>query len=212
MDEQKKVWDSISESWHNHRQRAFPEVEEFAEEVPEANRVLDVGCGNCRQLFPFRQKELFGVDFSEPLLRKGRIYSDKYDLKVELIQSDASGLPFRENSFDVVICIATLHCLEEEKRLMCLKEIKRVLRPSSLAFLSVWNKRQPRFFFSKKDVCIPWCTKGETHLRYYHLFTKGELEKLIRKSGLRPVKTFYDRYKKGFKFLSKNIFSIVKKE
>jgi hypothetical protein len=69
--------------------------------------------------------------------------------------------------------------------------MRRVLRPGSPAFLSVWSLDDPYLEKAlggrpkKPDVEIPWrLPDGTTVPRPYHLFKEGELEGLIIESGL----------------------------
>ena len=65
-----------------------------------------------------------------------------------------------------------------------------MLKPGGEAFITVWNRWQPRYWFQKKSFLRPWKTKGKPLYRYYYLFTYGELEKLVRQAGFTVVKSF----------------------
>jgi tRNA (uracil-5-)-methyltransferase TRM9 len=93
-----------------------------------------------------------------------------------------------------------------------LKELKRVLRPGGEAFITAWNKWQPRFWFKKKDILVPWKRRNKTFYRYYHLFSYGELEKLVKKAGFQEVKLYPEsRYKFPIKLFSRNVCILAKK-
>jgi len=69
--------------------------------------------------------------------------------------------------------------------------MRRVLRPGSPAFLSVWSLDDPYLEKTlggrpkKPDVEIPWQLPDGTAVpRPYHLFKEGELDALIIESGL----------------------------
>ena len=87
-----------------------------------------------------------------------------------------------------------------------------MLKPGGEAFITVWNKWQPRFWLKKKDTLVPWKSKDETINRYYHLFSYGELEKLVRQAGFEVVKSFPEsRYKFPIKTFSRNICLLVRR-
>ncbi len=194
---QQKIWDAIAPRWNDFRQRPLPEIasmlKKFAEEW-KPGRILDIGCGNCRNLilFEYNDFDCYGIDFSEEMLKCAMEYGKKHELKIKIKQAFATELPFPNSSFDYVLSISMLHHLNESERVKAIREIRRVLKPNGKAIIAVWNKLQPRFFFKKKDVTVPWHTKKEVYQRYYHLFTSWELKKLLKKQG--------------FKILQKNIF------
>ena len=93
-----------------------------------------------------------------------------------------------------------------------LSELKRVLKPGGEAFLTVWNRCQPRFWFRKKEVGVPWRAKGQIIYRYYYLFTYWEFERLVKKAGFRVLKAIPEEsYHFPLKFFSRNICLLVKK-
>jgi len=79
-------------------------------------------------------KLLAALDLAKPeqltRSRAERLASED-NLRVELIQGDASRLPFCDESFDVVFHGCLLHHLE--RPLECVNEIRRVLRPGGTA-------------------------------------------------------------------------------
>lgn len=189
---QEEVWNSIAQSWHSFRQKPQPQILHILKEYSEKwkpGKILDIGCGNCRNLIPFEYNDFdcYGVDFSEEMLKCAMEYGKKHRLKIKLKKAYATLLPFETNFFNYVLCISVLHSLNREERTKALKEIKRVIKPNSKAIIVVWNKLQKRFLFRKKDIFIPWHTGETVHQRYYHLFTSWELKKLLKKEGFRVI-------------------------
>ena len=81
-----------------------------------------------------------------------------------------------------------LHHIEKAKaREKSLKEMYRVLKPKGIAFITVWNKLQWKFFFKPKDDYIGWTIKGKTYYRYYHFFSYWELKRLLKEAGFRII-------------------------
>lgn len=187
---QEQVWDAIAKSWYSFRQKPHPEIlhvlKKFSEEWKPA-KILEIGCGNCRNLIPFEYNDFdcYGIDFSEEMLKYAMEYGKKHKLKIKLKQAYATSLPFETNYFDYILCISVLHNLNREDRMKALREIKRVLKPNGTALIAVWNKLQWKFLFRKRDVFIPWHIGNTVHERYYHLFTPFELKKLLKKEGFR---------------------------
>lgn len=91
------------------------------------DKVLDIGCGKGFQLYELQKEcngiEVYGIDISSYAIE-----NSKTEVKSQLIQANASNLPFEDNYFDYVYSINTLHnlpCFELEKALL---EIERVSR------------------------------------------------------------------------------------
>ncbi len=197
QESQQKVWDAIAPKWNDFRQRPIPEIGIQLKRLAETwkpGRILDIGCGNCRNLIPFEYNgfESYGIDFSEEMLKCAMDYGKKHRLKIKIKQAYATDLPFQAQSFDYVLSVSMLHHLNKDERVKAVKEIYRVLKFRGKAAISVWNKLQSRFFFKKRDVFVPWHRGKEIYQRYYHPFTSWELAALLKKAG--------------FKTLEKNIF------
>jgi len=205
MENQREVWDVLAEGWYHFRQRPFPPTVINLSSEWEKGKILDVGCGNCRNLVPFAQQgfDCYGIDFSKEMLKSAQRLLDKNKVKAKLKLGRAEKLPFSSESFDYCLSIAVLHHLKEKEREAALKEIKRVLKKNGKALITVWNKLQWRFVLGKKEQYIPWRKKEKTYWRYYYFFTYWELKKLLEKSGFKIV------YSSGI--FGKNLEFIVKK-
>jgi tRNA (uracil-5-)-methyltransferase TRM9 len=190
MTTNREVFDEIAESWY--RVRHWPLLREDLDALAarwQGGKLLDVGCAHGPDFLPFGQGfELWGVDFSPAMLRQAIKYSTKFNFYVNLVASDAVFLPFPDNTFDWAISVATYHHIKgSDERERALVELKRVLKPNREAFLTVWNRGQPRFWFKSKERQVPWRLKEKTVYRYYHLFSYGELRKLLVKTGWKIV-------------------------
>ncbi|MBN1254705.1 MAG: class I SAM-dependent methyltransferase [Deltaproteobacteria bacterium] len=90
-------------------------------------KVLDVGCGtgNLTKYFSGRQNctMVVGVDISTDMLR---IANDKLE-GVQFLASAIEYLPFKDNSFDVVVGYSVLHHLPDVGKLF--DQVVRVLKP-----------------------------------------------------------------------------------
>jgi tRNA (uracil-5-)-methyltransferase TRM9 len=129
------------------------------------------------------------------------------------VLGDAVHLPYSDETFDRAISVATYHHIKgREGKEAALKELRRVLKPGGEAFITVWNRWQPRFWFSDRETTVPWRTKGKTLHRYYYLFSYAELERLVKKAGFEILKSFPERaYRFPLKLFSRNICLLVRK-
>ena len=147
------------------------------------------------------------------MLKFARKYSQKFNFAVDLSVADVSHLPYPDESFDWAISVATYHHIKgKEERQAALSELRRVLKPGGEAFITVWNRWQPRFWFSRREVAVPWRKKEKTLYRYYYLFSYHELERVVKKAGFEVVKSFPESsYRFPIKLFSRNICLVVKK-
>ena len=97
------------------------------------------------------------------MIRLARKYANKFDFPVNLAVADIGYLPYNNEAFDYIIAVATYHHLKREQQLTAFKELKRVLKPGGTAFITVWNRWQPRSGLRGKKSGCP----GEHSLKYY---------------------------------------------
>ena len=176
---------------------------------------MNLGCAHGPDFLPFKEDfELYGVDYSVEMLKFALKYSKKFAFPVNLATADIRALPYADRAFDYAIAVATYHHIDEkEERLASLRELRRVLRPGGEAFITAWNRWQPRFWFSGKEAMVPWRAKSETLYRYYYLFSYNELERLIIQAGFTVLKSFPEStYRFPLKVFSRNICLLVRKE
>jgi len=194
---QEKVWDILAESWNNFRQKIYEK--ELYHLNWKKGKLLDIGCGNCRNLLPFKNLELYGIDFSSKMLEQSKKFIKKHNLKVNLKKADMKKIPFKDNFFDYCLNINSLHHVNKKNAEKALKEIYRILRKNGQCLISVWNK-YPNFLFRKKETYFTWKQKDKIYRRYYYLYNYFELKKLLLKNKFKIMKSgkIFD---KNIKFL-----------
>jgi ubiquinone/menaquinone biosynthesis C-methylase UbiE len=193
--------------------------------LPKPSRdslLLDLACGNARHAIYFNEKyqlRTIAIDFSTQLLKlaKSRVSLSKSGHMVALINGDASNIPLRQKSVKYVLYIAAIHHLPiASERLKSMQELSRILGHKGRAVVTVWRKWQRRFapFFIKEhlrhplagktsedqgDIYIPWkSSHGAIAVsRFYHLFSKRELKKLLSKGGFKIIKISKSSKKAG---------------
>ncbi|MFC1939425.1 class I SAM-dependent methyltransferase [Chloroflexota bacterium] len=210
----RSVFDQIAPGWYDFRHWSIfrSELEALAQRWQKGS-LLNIGCAHGPDFLPFRQNfDLHGVDFSTRMISLARKYSQKFNFSTELLVADAGHLPFKDESFDWAISVATYHHVKgKTKRQAALNELRRVLKPGGEAFITVWNRWQPRFWLSGKEVAVPWRTKDEVLHRYYYLFSYPELERMVKKAGFQLLKSFPENaYRFQLKFFSRNICLLVR--
>jgi ubiquinone/menaquinone biosynthesis C-methylase UbiE len=182
------VWDSIAEGWYNLRKKPLLPVITDMSARWRPGRLLDIGCGNCRNTLIFAKHdfECYGIDFSKAMIKYAEKFCKEHNIKVGLKAANATTLPFKDSAFDYVICTALLHHISSEQgRRKVLSEIKRVLKNKGEALISVWNKLQPGFLFGGKERYVGWRMGSVTYYRYHYFFTYWGLKKLLKEAGFK---------------------------
>jgi ubiquinone/menaquinone biosynthesis C-methylase UbiE len=178
---QREVWDRLAVQWARFRHKPQEAVGEFMR--GRKGLVLDAGCGAGRNLV---KGNFVAFDFSGgqiSLAGKKLIYRDDIDF----VRADAKAMPFRDGKFSAALLVAVLHCMYREEQEAALRELNRVLKPGSEVLVTVWNRRQPKFLMKKKESFVDWRLGEHKLRRYYYLFTKSELRKLLEKHGFRVL-------------------------
>jgi len=230
----RESFEKIAKDWDRLRGTPWPVLLEFFKRFNYIDSfcgdfLLDLGCGNGRHTLFFADKSQFiiGVDFSFELLKIAKKKCNLQEINnVSYVMADITALPFKKNIFSGVIFLATLHHIPYQKnRLKVLKEIKNILKKDGYCLISIWRKWQRRFFwhFLKQflwylftfksfqefgDIYIPWKQQnGVIVQRFYHLFSKKEIKKLIKKTKFQII--LMENF--GGPTNRDNIFSIIKK-
>jgi len=195
----KEDYNLIAEDYTRTRAWIPEDIKTLGEYTFAGEKVLDLGCASGRFLEILEDKKVdyFGIDISEKLIEIAKKKYPKGNFQV----ADALNLPFPNNFFDKIFSIAVLHHIPSgEFRLQFLKETKRVLKKEGLLIITVWNLWQRKtawcLFFRNtffkligktkldfKDIFYPWKNQNRKVLvqRYFHLFTKRELKKMVEK-------------------------------
>jgi ubiquinone/menaquinone biosynthesis C-methylase UbiE len=197
---QEDVWDEIAKKWKQYRVNPINEIKEFLKD--KKGKVLDLGCGSGRNFIERKGLKFYGIDFSKNMVKiAGKRGYEK------VLKSNAWEIKFPYNFFDYAIYISVLHCIpSKENREKSLAELARVLKPKARALISVWDKEQEKFKDKGKEIYLKWGFndgKEESYVeRYYKLYTKEEIIKLLKKH-FKIIKILEKNTKKGDKSSSR---------
>lgn len=107
-------------------------------QLKSGDKVLDIGCGKGFLLYDMLKVqcnlEVYGLDIS-----KYAIDNSKIEIKKNLKQGCASKLPYKNDFFDLVISINTLHNLFNYELESALKEIERVGKKNKYICVESYN-------------------------------------------------------------------------
>lgn len=180
--------------WHTRKLEVFKEL--VGREKPKT--ILDIGCAsgtmtnNIARIFP--KSKITAVDVYPAAIS----FAKKKYLYIHFLVADAHKLPFKDDSFDLVVCYETIEHVVNPKKV--LQEIKRVLKKDgsaiiemdsgSLLFRVVW------WIWEK--------TKGKVWQgAHLHPFHHTELEKIILKAGFKIVKRRLSHFRMAVSFFLK---------
>ncbi len=197
----KEYWDSRGESYDRSPGHVcLPEVwRSILKEVFESKmRILDVGTGTgfFALILAELGHEVVGLDISEGMLKVARRKAKQRGLKVQFKLGDAENLPFKDESFDAVICRHLLWTLPNPKR--ALAEWARVAREKVVIVDGRWTddslSTKVRKFLGKVLIGIyerrnpfkHYRQKISEHLPFYGGADVNALIEIIESLNLRP--------------------------
>jgi 2-polyprenyl-3-methyl-5-hydroxy-6-metoxy-1,4-benzoquinol methylase len=161
----------------------------LAKEVKKLNisSILDAGCGEGFTLEFLRQQKIGktyeGIDFLKTAIEIGK----KMHPKINLKQSSIYRLPYKSNSFDIVLCTEVLEHLEEPQE--ALKELFRV----SQKYVLVSVPNEPVFMGSNFLRGKNWPRFGNDieHINHWTMFG---FSKFVQKNAGIKVKFVSRKY------------------
>ncbi|MEM5881860.1 MAG: class I SAM-dependent methyltransferase [Candidatus Aenigmatarchaeota archaeon] len=205
----KEFYEKVADSWVNIRQK-FKIIEKFRS--LRNKKIIEIGCGTATQLSGFKNDNfLVGVDFSKNMIKNAKEYIKRKKLNVCLIIADARNLPFKNDSFDFVFSIATIHHIKKRaERIKALNEMIRISK--NICLISVLKRVSsltifrliPGFlrFFCFGDILLEWKYRGKTLKRFYHTYSKREIKRDLEILKVKEFKIIEDKY---------NYYLIIKK-
>jgi ubiquinone/menaquinone biosynthesis C-methylase UbiE len=161
--------------------------------------VLEVGCGSgiAVQLFAEAGAHVTAVDLTPWAVETTRARLEAFGLGGEVLEADGEDLPFEDGSFDVVFSWGVIHHTTDMGR--ALGELVRVLRPGGMLVLMLYHRRSI-FFVAYRALArfLPLARRlgfhfegaraGEREGLIARHFTQAEVEAMLRRHGLEPVR------------------------
>ena len=106
-------------------------------------KVLDIGCAKGFMIHDMK-KLIPGITVKGIDISNYAIENVIESMKDNVMVADARDLPFRDNSFDVVISITTVHNLDRDDCIRSLREIERVSRRKSFVTVDAYRNEDER--------------------------------------------------------------------
>lgn len=169
----KEAYDTIANEFSNTRLWLWAFVKDFLKDKKEL-KGLDIGCGNGKNMI---YDNMIGIDNCEKLLSICK-KNNKH-----VVYADCCALPFKNSTFDYVMCVSAIHHLStKERREKCIYEMLRVLKTRGCGVINVWSyEYQEKRAFTKGDNFVPWKSrcKAREIQRYYHIMSHDMFIDLI---------------------------------
>ena len=107
------------------------------------SKILDIGCGKGFMVYDLKKllpkAKIIGIDIS-----KYAIKNSKKEVKHLLKLGNAKKLQFKDNTFDLIISINTLHNLNKKECSMALKEINRISKKNAFITVDAYNNSKEK--------------------------------------------------------------------
>lgn len=150
---------------------------------------IDVSCGTGEGLLMLMERtknKLAGIDLSPEMIK---IAKQKIkDPKIELKQANVEKIPYKDNSFDVVLSTEAFHHYTQPEK--SLKEMKRVLKKDGELIIT-----DPDFLLFNK--IFEWLEPG-----CFHIYNKKEMKKLFIQEEFKDIE---QRRTAMFFFITKGV-------
>lgn len=210
--EKKHVYDTyqlISSEFDKSRHHIWPCVRDFLDKALPGESLLEIGCGNGKNLL-HRRADLngIGIDLVPNFVKICR------DKGLRAIEGSAISLPFSDDMFDNCISVAVFHHLaSEERRIKALREMYRVLKKGGRGMIVCWAYEQADVEINKElhrgDQYIGWRGRdgGE---RYYYCYDKEGFEKYTSNISVLNGRIWWQKGNWIFEFTKQNNILVSK--
>ena len=139
-EENLRFWD---EAWHRvskpHKELPkLPYIHEVTRKLKkyQVKKVLDLGCGS-GWLSVFISKygfDVTGVDIAKPAIELGKTWAQEDNATVNFLVGDLLNLPFKEGSFDAIVCNSVLEHFRLDQAKILFGKIHKVLTDKGFLF------------------------------------------------------------------------------
>jgi len=151
--------------------RRMNEATVAAVQPGKGERILDIGCGRALDAIQLAKinGECLGLELSQTMISHARTHIDRSGSEVILVRGAGEQLPFKDCSFDKVMCKGALdHFPQPDK---AIEEIARILKPGGKAIITLANFESLSFKLGRRlyGIVALFYRKGRDQKRVWHV-------------------------------------------
>ena len=175
-------YDKNSKRFDHTRAYTWKGITDFVKSFKSSSKLLDAGCGNCKNMLIRNDCNIMGFDFCQKFVKIGKKKG------CNVFQANIKNIPLSDNTFDGVYSVAVIHHIDSIMgRKKAVNELIRVTKPGGKIFIQVWADTVPKnkkfIQIKDNDYFVTWYVdKDNIEKRYYHLFSKDEIINLLDNS------------------------------
>lgn len=193
-----EVYEKIALHFSQTRSRIWPQVKTFLNSLDDNKEILDIGCGNGKNMYQHSNLKFYGIDTCNNFLKiiNEKILKDNLD-NITLKYGDIRNIPYEDNTFDNFMCIACYHHLNNNNdRIKALNEMYRILKKDGIGLITMWAMEQEDdspFHFTERDTMLEWkCrTDRKKYYRYYRIYRENDFEEEVNKTSFKIINKSY---------------------
>jgi len=224
-------YESEGNAFGHTRHHVWELMLDFMDRLKPGQTLVDVGAGNARLLDVVPEGvKYIGLEPSASL-RDFAVRRLENHRESKIMAGEFPKLELPDNLADAITCIAVLHHVPSDaERWESIKELYRILKPSGIMILSVWNLRSKRFLSwemikhawlripgfkggDRGDLYYIWKAGKTPKNRYVHAFTLKEFKMLFDEKDWQVERIgAYDSRGWTSMFLGRNLVAIVRKQ
>lgn len=160
-------------------------------------KILDLGCGVGTFAYHCAKAEAntWGLDYSYESIKAAKELCDKFEVAKNtnfLVHDVKNGLPFSDSFFDKIVVSDFIEHITHKQKIGTLTDMKRVLKPDGTIIVFTPNGLREKLGEIKRKLQrLIGIEVKETKL-HFGLIDRFQFEKMIRNSGLKYKRYFYD--------------------
>jgi len=149
-DKKEETWNNAFESGSYNLASPDDYVSNFVKTLPDGKTALDLGCGLGRHIPVLRNKFglTIGIDISDKAILSSRniishsssnssFHSSSYSSVASLVKGNMLTVPFRDNSFDLILAWRVIHIGKSSECRQTIDELYRLIKPGGKLLASI---------------------------------------------------------------------------
>lgn len=142
---------------------------------------LDIGCASGRYVSTLANKDINAIGIDTAITSLKYAYKSVESPYASFIMCDALNLPFKRETFDIIISMELFYHFSDEVFEEVLAQVRDIIKPGGLFVFDIKNKLNPIVHIIKKR-----CEKNK--LYPYEIRTVSQIKKLLNKYNFKIIK------------------------